>query len=178
MVTQPTLNAQRTKKALLEFLKSHGSDVQMDPDLKQRWVESLKSEKYQQATGRLRSQTSEHEGFCCLGVLCDIIDSKKWSLDVQSDGSIDYDYNDVMLPPYVIENHGVTILNLEARRELSDIMGHDESMADLQHLLSWLNDNSLTLMEIGELIENHIGVWEPAPTGDMKYGTEGREYEP
>lgn len=40
----------------------------MDKEIKRRWVEALRSGKYEQGQGKLL-----HSGkFCCLGVLCDI----------------------------------------------------------------------------------------------------------
>lgn len=38
----------------------------MDPELKRKWVEALRSGRYQQAHGELRS---EEGGYCCLAVL-------------------------------------------------------------------------------------------------------------
>jgi hypothetical protein len=40
----------------------------MNPDVKQRWVSALKSGEYQQTKNQLRNS----EGFCCLGVLCEL----------------------------------------------------------------------------------------------------------
>jgi hypothetical protein len=40
----------------------------MDAQLKSKWVEALRSGKYQQARNFLKSE----DGYCCLGVLCDI----------------------------------------------------------------------------------------------------------
>jgi hypothetical protein len=40
----------------------------MNPDIKVRWVEALRSNNYKQAKGYLKTE----DGFCCLGVLCDI----------------------------------------------------------------------------------------------------------
>lgn len=48
----------------------------MDPTLKERWVTALRSGEYQQGQGVLRT-TDDH--FCCLGVLCDLIDRDAWS---------------------------------------------------------------------------------------------------
>lgn len=41
----------------------------MKPDIKAEWVAALRSGKYKQTTGILR----DDEGFCCLGVLCDLV---------------------------------------------------------------------------------------------------------
>lgn len=46
----------------------------MPPDLKARWLKALRSGRYAQGTGTLR----KHDKFCCLGVLCDVIDSESW----------------------------------------------------------------------------------------------------
>lgn len=41
----------------------------MNPDIKARWIEALRSGDYEQALGSLRPRNG---GFCCLGVLCDL----------------------------------------------------------------------------------------------------------
>lgn len=40
----------------------------MNPEVKKKWVAALRSGDYEQGTRFLRS----HDGFCCLGVLCDL----------------------------------------------------------------------------------------------------------
>lgn len=47
----------------------------MDANLKARWVEALRSGEYKQGKEQLRQSD---DSFCCLGVLCDIVDSAKW----------------------------------------------------------------------------------------------------
>lgn len=46
----------------------------MDADLKARWVTALRSGEYAQAKGSLRRK----DGYCCLGVLCDLYDHDAW----------------------------------------------------------------------------------------------------
>jgi hypothetical protein len=48
----------------------------MDKELKVKWLAALRSGDYPQGQGTLRST----EGFCCLGVLCDVIDPNGWEL--------------------------------------------------------------------------------------------------
>jgi hypothetical protein len=43
-------------------------------ELQSKWIDALRSGEYSQATHQLRSET----GFCCLGVLCDVLDSRRW----------------------------------------------------------------------------------------------------
>jgi hypothetical protein len=47
----------------------------MDNELKGRWVRALKSTHYAQGKKALRS---ENDKWCCLGVLCNIIDPDSW----------------------------------------------------------------------------------------------------
>lgn len=47
----------------------------MNAEIKTKWLEALKSGKYVQGRGKLR-----HDGkYCCLGVLCDVVDPSRWS---------------------------------------------------------------------------------------------------
>lgn len=47
----------------------------MNPEIKAKWLEALRSGNYKQGTGRLRKADNS---YCCLGVLCDVIDPTKW----------------------------------------------------------------------------------------------------
>jgi hypothetical protein len=52
--------------------------VSLPPELKAKWLEALRSGKYQQAKGVLRDRTG---AMCCLGVLCDVIRPDGWEVD-------------------------------------------------------------------------------------------------
>ena len=47
----------------------------MDEKLKKRWVKALRSGEYEQGRGQLRTWDGR---FCCLGVLCNLIDNTAW----------------------------------------------------------------------------------------------------
>lgn len=49
----------------------------MKVELKQQWIDALRSGKYPQARFSLKN----YEGYCCLGVLCDIMNPNGWSKD-------------------------------------------------------------------------------------------------
>ena len=49
--------------------------IKLPPTIKTKWVAALRSGKYKQDTGRLRTA----DGFCCLGVLCDITKGTIWT---------------------------------------------------------------------------------------------------
>ena len=44
----------------------------MNPEIKQLWVDALRSGDYQQGEGALKSWTGWGDEFCCLGVLCEL----------------------------------------------------------------------------------------------------------
>lgn len=46
----------------------------MKPDIKQKWIEALRSGEYVQGTGCLHN--ADNGSFCCLGVLCDLADQE------------------------------------------------------------------------------------------------------
>lgn len=47
----------------------------MNADVKARWLAALRSGDYDQGQCRLRD---EDDRFCCLGVLCDVVDPDGW----------------------------------------------------------------------------------------------------
>lgn len=49
--------------------------TETEAGLKAAWVAALRSDKYKQTTGVLRNTRNE---YCCLGVLCDIVDKGAW----------------------------------------------------------------------------------------------------
>jgi hypothetical protein len=52
----------------------------MKNELKQKWLQALRSDKYKQGEGWLRYG----DQFCCLGVLCDVA-GKEWTRDPEGD---------------------------------------------------------------------------------------------
>jgi len=50
----------------------------MNQDIKQRWIDALRSGQYQQGVGCLRNAQNQ---FCCLGVLCDLYVEDNAELD-------------------------------------------------------------------------------------------------
>lgn len=46
----------------------------MNPEIKQLWLDALRSGDYKQGTGQLRDY---NDNYCCLGVLCDVVRKKR-----------------------------------------------------------------------------------------------------
>ena len=112
----------------------------MNPQIKQKWVDALRSGEYQQTQERLHDEN----GFCCLGVLCDLYGKEnnvEWNL---ANNGHNYKFQDKEshLPSSVIEWAGV-----EDRSP--DINNGTETLAGL-------NDSGCTFEEIAHIIENHL----------------------
>ncbi len=54
----------------------------MNAEIKQKWIEALKSGKYRQGREALRDSDND---YCCLGVLCDLVDPNGWSAGALDD---------------------------------------------------------------------------------------------
>lgn len=120
----------------------------MDPKLKAEWVAALRSGKYQQGTGELRSK---HDEFCCLGVLCDLIRPHGWKESPQGTYYVMTGselWESFVLPKDVAEQVGLTPLGLwpsGAPQELQEF----EGLADM-------NDAGKSFYEIADAIEKYF----------------------
>jgi hypothetical protein len=112
----------------------------MNPQIKQKWLNALRSGEYQQTQNRLHDEN----GFCCLGVLCDLYGKEnnvEWELE--DDGTYyKFKYHTVVLPLPVVEWAGVG--------------GYNPYIYSRSLTLSSLNDNGSTFNEIADLIEEQL----------------------
>ena len=118
------------KNALAEL------DVSMNADIKQRWVEALRSGKYKQGSSCLKVNDS----YCCLGALCELhrqdFPDKGWqraSARGQLFGYISKD--EAYLPPEEISDWAS--LGLSAYELLSDV---NDSGADFPTIASLIEE--------------------------------------
>ena len=72
---------------------------------RQEWVTALRSGDYKQTSGILRDEN----GYCCLGVACDLYDSTKW-VKVVIDGGVEYEYmgDNAVLPDEIQLHYGLS----------------------------------------------------------------------
>ena len=45
----------------------------MKKTIRNKWLKALRSDEYEQGKGTLVRPINEHDEFCCLGVLCDVL---------------------------------------------------------------------------------------------------------
>lgn len=66
----------------------------MKPEIKTKWADALRSGTYVQGKHSLRIKSADPhipDSFCCLGVLCDIVNPDKWVFALGS--SLDYEFD-------------------------------------------------------------------------------------
>lgn len=85
------------------------------------WIEALESGRYPQGIGVLRGK----KGYCCLGVLCDLINPNAWQRGTNDIAAIewfwgeDQDQPQVLLPP--ISVHKRLNISSQTMQDLSNI---------------------------------------------------------
>jgi len=113
----------------------------MNPQIKQKWVDALRSGDYQQTKGRLHNEY----GFCCLGVLCDLYGKEnnvEWEPSTHYKNAYMFQDTVAVLPLSVMEWVGVGEDN-------PPVNGGPFTLAEL-------NDRGFTFNEIADLIEEHL----------------------
>lgn len=119
----------------------------MNKIIKQKWLEALRSGKYEQSKRNLRTD----EGYCCLGVLCDLAAEQKvgkWVNATQdryqfvspSGRSTDSHF----LPPFVRKWAGIKHKH-----------GYKTVINGNAYTLAELNDSGSSFKEIADVIEKH-----------------------
>lgn len=114
--------------------------ILMDSELKAKWVEALRSGKYKQGKDKLRTIDDR---FCCLGTLCDVIDSSKWVKELNCLG-IEYwvyrigedpsEFNSSLLP-FKMENE----LGLESH--VGRLVADNDAGVSFEHIAKYIEKN-------------------------------------
>ena len=115
----------------------------MNPEIKKKWVEALRSGQYVQGRNKLRSPSSNDpdfpapSAFCCLGVLCDVVDSTQWQppMDRKPDYML-YGYHSTSTPPDVLDTSGLGRTDEDALVKLND----DERWT-FNQIADWIEEN-------------------------------------
>lgn len=133
----------------------------MRADVKQLWLEALRSGEYPQTTGTLRDGV----GFCCLGVVCDVA-VKQGVIPEPIRNSAGWHYgarkkSTHLLPPAVRRWAGLDETATRKKIKVPDPeeLGYEsEEYAEAlrQSALTCLNDNGATFEDIAKIIEEEF----------------------
>ncbi len=121
----------------------------MDKKIAKKWIVALRSGKYTQGKGILCIEDNKTPKYCCLGVLCDIMETP-YKIEQQSN--------------YGLKNYGIkkygkdgdfNSLPFEVRQKalIGTESGH---IREMQTSLSCLNDAGMSFLEIADIIEDNI----------------------
>jgi len=103
----------------------------MNQEIKTQWIKALRSGKYSQTTETLQDST----GFCCLGVLCDVIDPTGWNENSHR-GSTEYPSSEILVHAEIYEggspSEGVV-------GQLADM--NDEQQFTFLQIADWVEEN-------------------------------------
>ena len=131
----------------------------MNPEVKQKWIGALRSGKYEQGSEKLRG----HQGYCCLGVLCDLYSQEKnteWEFrgyDETDYKPQDYWYFDgesEFLPDSVREWAGMSCKNPSVRVDVTGDEDEDDWFYNDE--IANLNDSGYTFKELSNVIEQQF----------------------
>jgi hypothetical protein len=131
----------------------------MNTQIKQKWIDALRSDKYEQGSDKLRSVT----GYCCLGVLCDLYSQEhnvKWKFIGNDETNLqlmDYWYFDEeseFLPESVMNWAELKTPNPNVRVYVED--NEDEDNWYYTDELSNINDSGYNFSQIANIIEAHL----------------------
>lgn len=111
----------------------------MKEEIKNKWVEALRSGKYLQGKEALRNYNS----FCCLGVLCDLYDNTKWA---EQEGDC---------IPYGTEQWAQDDHLSNKVKAWADMRSHDGELPVPDQTLAEMNDGGANFEEIADTIEKH-----------------------
>lgn len=113
----------------------------MNPEIKKKWVDALRSGKYKQGTGALRRGDS----FCVLGVVCDLF-SKEYGTpwETRNGGSFYFLSKGCSLPAAVLK-----------WMELPK-WSNENIQIGARQTLSSLNDTGFTFAQLADAIEEQL----------------------
>lgn len=119
----------------------------MNPEIKQKWLEALRSDNYAQGTGWLKRD----DCFCCLGVLCDLYSKEtghKWEPSIIEDGPDKFISEGQVLPTIVREWAGLENCNPEVKTS--------DCNTEQSTSIAELNDSGASFEDLAEIIKEQL----------------------
>jgi len=106
----------------------------MNPQIRKDWCKALRSKEYKQGSGVLRSTTNE---WCCLGVLCDIVESTRWEQheDISDNWFYDGQFEIPEQDDFITKQSGLDVDTMTVLATMND--GGD----DFDTIATWLEKN-------------------------------------
>lgn len=137
--------------------------IKLPSEFKAKWLEALRSGKYTQTRGKLRRTAQQGNdpdripGFCCLGVLCDIIDPNAWVKSPDYEGVLGWSQacrHSMPYPHAVPEDIGRALRQpIQRFKEALNKLGMGgEYFGSVETFLSDMNDAGAINIELGKRV--------------------------
>lgn len=110
----------------------------MKKEIAEKWVTALRSDKYEQGAGALRSE----DDYCCLGVLCDISGLAQWGV------------TEIGTPTYLGEG-AILPIDVQKWAGITTPKGSLATPIDGYGALTEMNDSGMPFGRIAEIIEKN-----------------------
>jgi hypothetical protein len=122
----------------------------MNQELKQKWIEALRSGKYIQGQGALRSV--DEDEYCCLGVLCEYLPNVRW------ENGDDSNYTAVLFNELGDVTRSTLFLpgTLNVDLGLNILIREDGDSYTIYSMLMYMNDEGKNFNEIADYIERYL----------------------
>jgi hypothetical protein len=118
----------------------------MNPEVKTKWLEALRSGRFAQTRGKLHRK---NDGYCCLGVLAEVLGCTWQTVEGKNDGDQMFPFLDG-----INEAKLGTIDQSEINNILGDTLLQKAALKPRQQsALAEMNDNGRTFAEIADYIE-------------------------
>ncbi len=107
------------------------------------WLVALRSDKYKQGKGALKLSFQKEDRFCCMGVLCDVVDTTKWSKSKTYTDTLLYgDTKCDIFPPANIRIIPKDQLTQSHRSIMYALAGfNDDSGYDFKKIADWIQEH-------------------------------------
>jgi hypothetical protein len=125
----------------------------MDQEMKQKWIDALRGGNYLQNQGCLKAEVYEGKiGYCCLGVLCDLVDPDAWSNVTDGWDRFAFGVTEsTVYPPDSIKE------KFDLRKDIVIDLGKgDVRIKKVYDFLADMNDEGKTFEEIADWIEENL----------------------
>lgn len=120
-------------------------------EFKYLWIAALRSGKYKQAKGLLKSNT----GFCCLGVACDLINQNTWKrieeYDEETGESFESDDR-----WYTSAGNDELPEEQDMTEEVFQVLASEYKNSRVMDKLAAMNDAGRSFAELADWIEEHL----------------------
>lgn len=127
----------------------------MQIELKQKWIEALRSGKYQQG----RNWLNADDKFCCLGVLIDICEPSGWFTKPDAMSNAKSHRLGCATDNYLGKGfHQAGTVSSTAMLIGISIPTHMDQTAEVGHVLARMNDEGASFDEIADWIEANVPV--------------------